>query len=133
MKTSKDRGIAMVSLPEIKNISFTGVEDESEISWLDRFSKFTSHVSIVGLVYTNDKSSSFPSRILWSILILFGLCFMIYQIQDRFTAYLKYETTTTIKDRYNPHLQFPAVTICNENRMKKSAVEKKGRYGFNKL
>ncbi|CAD5124089.1 DgyrCDS12392 [Dimorphilus gyrociliatus] len=123
----KTKKINVMEITEAKDTD-SSIKDcrLDEISWFNRLSKFTGHVSIVGLRHTNDMKTSIYKKIIWTILILFGICFMTFQIQDRLTAFFKYDTVTIIKNVNNPILKFPTVTICNENEMKKSAVERDG-------
>lgn len=73
-------------------------------------------ISIIGIKYTANNGISFIRRLLWISVILFGFGFMIFQLQDRFSYYFKYDTTSKAKFIYNKHLRFPTITICNENR-----------------
>eukprot|EP00058_Branchiostoma_floridae_P026128 XP_002611618.1 hypothetical protein BRAFLDRAFT_117145 [Branchiostoma floridae] len=63
-----------------------------------------------------------PHMALWTLIFLaaFGLC--TWQIVDRFQNYFAYRTGTEINVQLESELEFPAVTICNFNRIRASGV-----------
>ncbi|XP_035681370.1 acid-sensing ion channel 5-like isoform X3 [Branchiostoma floridae] len=63
-----------------------------------------------------------PHMALWTLIFLaaFGLC--TWQIVDRFQNYFAYRTGTEINVQLESELDFPAVTICNFNRIRASGV-----------
>jgi len=83
---------------------------------------FSEVVSIVGIRYAFIPTASRIKKAVWLILVLFGMGFMIYQINDRVLYYLEWPTTVDLRVKYNSTLRFPTVTICNENKMRKQAA-----------
>lgn len=53
-------------------------------------------------------------KIIWLILLLISTSCCIYYIIDSYSAYLDYETVTTIKKFSKDSMIFPVVSICNE-------------------
>lgn len=63
------------------------------------------------------------SRLVWLFLVLASFCLALYQIQDRIDYFLQYPTSTSVELVDSKQFRFPQVTICNENRVLKSAAE----------
>ncbi|XP_035681372.1 acid-sensing ion channel 5-like [Branchiostoma floridae] len=63
-----------------------------------------------------------PHMTMWTLVFLaaFGLC--TWQVSDRFQNYFAYRTGTEIDVQLESELNFPAVTICNFNRIRASGV-----------
>lgn len=61
---------------------------------------------------------TFVCRIFWIVLLLACLAVLVYQIVDRVTHFYSYPVTVNVKVNYNTTLDFPAVTICNQNAFK---------------
>ena len=80
-----------------------------------RFYVFAEEVSIIGVRATVDQSRSIVRRLVWALLVLFGIGLAIYQVQERIFYYLSYPTTTKVNINDQAELKFPQVTICNEN------------------
>ena len=61
-----------------------------------RMEIFAEEVSIVGLTYlfkpSNHKVGSIIRKVVWTMLLLFGTGFMVFQIYDRISYYLAYPT-----------------------------------------
>ena len=77
------------------------------------FYEFNSFAGISQIRTTDTKISKF----VWLILFVLALgltSFLVFQSLD---TYLKYDTVTTINVRSEPRIDFPSVTICNQNRI----------------
>ncbi|XP_022086791.1 acid-sensing ion channel 1C-like [Acanthaster planci] len=61
-------------------------------------------------------------RFVWVAIMLTCLCVCVWQISDRFHRFLQYKANTEISVEYTRDLDFPAVTICNFNRYRSSAL-----------
>ncbi|XP_045161050.2 amiloride-sensitive sodium channel subunit beta-like [Mercenaria mercenaria] len=84
--------------------------------------RFTERTSMHGCGYIQT-SRHLVSRLLWGFLTLLAICVLIvhlYQITDQYTNWHK---KTKVSLEFN-NLRFPAVTICNVNLIKNSAVSK---------
>lgn len=62
------------------------------------------------------------------MLVLFGIALAIYQIADRIVYYYQYPTAININVENNAVLQFPQVTICNENVIFNDSATKMGEF-----
>ncbi|ESN94082.1 hypothetical protein HELRODRAFT_180250 [Helobdella robusta] len=85
--------------------------------------KSIDEISIIGIRYSMDKNRSLTNRIMWAVLIFLAFGLAIYQIKNLVENYLKYPTSTEIDVVYSQQINFPQVTICDNNYVKKSAAE----------
>jgi len=77
--------------------------------------------------YVWDSNRKVVSRFIWLVFVLGGITLALYQIQERIVYYFTYPTSTSVDVVYVKHLRFPQVTICSENRFKKSAANQYGK------
>ncbi|KXJ29041.1 Acid-sensing ion channel 4 [Exaiptasia diaphana] len=82
---------------------------------------FGSYTTLHGFHFILD-SGSIWRRTLWVLLIIFGLGFFIAQIYINFTKLYANEFTVRKSVEVSKSLPFPAVTICNQNMMRKSQI-----------
>jgi Amiloride-sensitive sodium channel len=82
---------------------------------------FVKQISIIGLRHVIQSSSSLFRRYIWILLILSGTAFTVYQIYDRISYYRSRPTIFDVSVDYVDSMRFPTTTICNENRVTKSA------------
>ena len=91
-----------------------------------RMEMFAEEVSIVGLSYLVKPSAykvgSIIRKVIWTMLLLFGTGFMVFQIRDQISYYLTYPTVVNYRVAYNQSLRFPTVTICPEFLVSKKAL-----------
>lgn len=104
-------------LTEIWKDEETIDDEQAYVVWSIRFKEFLENVSIIGVRYIVEKGISKTRKIFWFFLVLFGLAFMCFQLQERIQYYIKSDRTTRITFNHNNELRFPTTTICNENRM----------------
>ena len=57
-------------------------------------------------------------RILWFFVILIGVTLFIYQVTDRIIVYYQRNTNVDVAVKYVPSVEFPSVTICNQNQFR---------------
>jgi len=88
---------------------------KEEIPWLKSLIVFCNNVSVVGLSYVLNPSSSAIRRSIWFLLILAGALFTACQIQDRIQYFYRHPVNIIIRQEYEERMVFPTVTICNEN------------------
>jgi len=97
-----------------------------------RIEIFAEEVSILGMSYLVKPSShqvgSIIRKIVWTMLLLFGTCFMVFQIYDCISFYLTHPTTVSYRVAYNQSLRFPTVTICSEIMASKKALSPLGNF-----
>ena len=78
------------------------------------FIKFT---SIGGFTQTRDSDNKL-SKFIWGILFLVGLALTIMGIVKLVIDFIRFDTTTNVELGHNSSgLIFPAVTVCNQNRI----------------
>src|SRR6218665_943864 len=91
-----------------------------------RMETFAQEVSMLGLSYLVKPSSynvgSIVRRVVWTMLLLFGVGFMVFQMYDRISFYKTHPTVVSYRVAYNQSLRFPTVTICSEIPISKRAV-----------
>ena len=80
---------------------------------------FINNASIVGLQYVGDSSKGWVKRLLWLLLILFGVGASSYHIADRVMYYLRYPSSVAVRVKFSDALLFPVVTICSHNMFSK--------------
>jgi len=98
-----------------------------DIQFLKSLMVFCTNVSVVGLSYVVNTSASAFRRSVWVLLVLFGVAFTTYQIQDRIRYYFDYPVSVIIQEEYMEEMIFPSVTICNENRLSLSKLSSMGK------
>jgi hypothetical protein len=127
---------AMEDIKEEMNVTVTDNERVSffkilRMAMRRRMEIFAEEVSIVGLTYlfkpTNHKIGSIIRKVIWTMLLLFGTGFMVFQIYDRISFYLTYPTIVNYQVAYNRSLRFPTVSICSEAFISKKAFSSVGR------
>ncbi|XP_062590935.1 acid-sensing ion channel 5-like, partial [Saccostrea cucullata] len=66
--------------------------------------------------------------LLWTVLMLFCITLMSYQIIDRIMYLHSNPVNVNVKINYNQSLTFPAVTICNQNAFKATTAAERNWY-----
>src|SRR6218665_1867858 len=131
------------SLEEIREVMNITIADNERVSFFRiaqmatrrRIELFAEEVSIVGLSYlvkpSSNKAGSIIRKIMWTLLLLFGTAFMVFQIYDRTSYYMSYPTIVNYQVAYNRSLRFPTVTICSECAVSKISLSYFGEYNIN--
>ncbi|XP_022106897.1 degenerin mec-10-like [Acanthaster planci] len=78
------------------------------------------------------RSKSFLSKAAWTLLFFAGVTALTIQVISLVTTYLKFEYTVSLDVRFDRSLNFPAVTVCNINPVRKSKLERASD-GFREL
>ena len=82
---------------------------------------FGSYTTLHGFHFIFD-SGSLIRRIIWVTLILLGICFLFFQFRDNYRK-LNSNQSIISKDIEHPEkLLYPAITLCNQNMMRKSRI-----------
>lgn len=82
---------------------------------------FGSYTTLHGFHFVFD-SGSMIRRIIWVTLILLGICFLFFQFRDNYRK-LRSNRSVIGKDlEHSQKMLFPAITICNQNMMRKSKI-----------
>jgi len=98
-----------------------------KIQWLESLMVFCANVSVVGLRYVVNTSTSPYRRSIWFLLILGGAAFTVYQLHDRIRRFVSYPVNVVIRVEHAQEMRFPTVTICNENRASLSKISAMGK------
>jgi|SRR6218665_1220534 len=122
-----------VDVEIIKNKMDITIADKERLSFFkivrmamrNRIEIFAQEVSILGLAYLVKPSyyrvGTIIRKVVWTLLLLFGVGFMVFQMYDRISYYLTYPTVVSYRVAYNQSLRFPTVTICTEILVSKKA------------
>ena len=62
-------------------------------------------------------------RIIWAVFLLLGMAWFSFQSSKLVTKYYSYPVTTKVTQVYEDEPEFPAITICNFNMFRSSAVQ----------
>ncbi|XP_067943165.1 acid-sensing ion channel 1-like [Watersipora subatra] len=89
-----------------------------EISW----QSFTQEVSMHGIRYVSQKTASASNRVTWLFAIVVMLAYATGASYDLFSALIRKETTTKLKNTRVEMLRFPSVVFCDHRGYEKKAV-----------
>ncbi|XP_071161146.1 degenerin-like protein del-10 [Mytilus edulis] len=101
---------------------------EKIIKKIKYLKEFGNQTSFHGFRYVSEHSQLTIRRLLWFLLILACFGGLLFQIVDRVAYYYGWPVTVNVVVNYNNTLQFPAVTICNQNAFKASLAAENGWY-----
>ncbi|XP_063955787.1 degenerin mec-10-like [Lytechinus pictus] len=74
----------------------------------------------------NIQRASHPTiKLAWTVIFLAGTGVMTWQVVALFQAYFAWNYTVNLEVKFNRTQDFPAITICNTNPMRKSGLETK--------
>ncbi|KAL9964423.1 hypothetical protein ACROYT_G028064 [Oculina patagonica] len=90
-----------------------------------RWSIFVGASTLHGLHYVFT-SRTLVRRILWALLLVSSMAWFSFQSSKLLRKYFSYPVTTKVSLEYEDTPDFPAVTICNFNRFKRSVIMEKG-------
>ena len=92
--------------------------DEIAELWRDFLSNSTLH----GLHIALGANTRPCRRFVWCFSILACTCFMLFQLVRSCETFLEYRVVYETRDEYQESLPFPAVSICNNNMMRRSRI-----------
>jgi len=78
--------------------------------------------SVHGLPRSTKDENPMWLKVFWAAIFLGGFGAFIYFFQAQINTYLSYPSTTSTSYSYAPNVGFPAVTVCNLNPVKQSAL-----------
>ncbi|XP_076348141.1 bile acid-sensitive ion channel-like [Tachypleus tridentatus] len=82
------------------------------------------HQSQMALVSQFVSLKSIPRKLIKSVFFLACLIGFTYQTSSFLVLYFRYPSTMNVEVEFAERLHFPAITICNNNRLRKSSIEK---------
>jgi hypothetical protein len=75
-----------------------------------------------------DDNKSWAAKLMWMLLIIFGTGLAAYQVHNRIAYYVQTPTAANIDIKNHAEINFPQVTLCNENTMSRSVATYLGQY-----
>jgi len=88
---------------------------------------YSEECTVIGVRPAMDPERRGCIRLIWACMVLAGVGLALYQIQDRINYYAGFPTATQVSIQQAKQTRFPQVTICNENRMRKSVAHDLGK------
>ena len=64
-------------------------------------------------LFTKAHSANF--RLFWLVVVISAMMMFLAQVGQRSNDYFLHKSTVDVKRRYVPEIDFPSVTICNQN------------------
>lgn len=77
---------------------------------------YINFTTLGGLTQTRDSDNN-ASRICWIVVFLLGLFMTAFSLKSTLCRYLDHPTTWDLSVTLNQSLEFPAVTVCNANKI----------------
>ncbi|XP_055884551.1 amiloride-sensitive sodium channel subunit alpha-like [Biomphalaria glabrata] len=79
-------------------------------------------ISLIGVAQAAKTENSSYVKVLWGFLTVIAIAVLLFHLSFLFAKYRKYSKHADINIGFS-HLDFPAVTVCNVNIMRKSMVK----------
>lgn len=96
-----------------------GIEKECDLTMKQRFDIFISETSFTALTKI-FKAQNIVKSIIWLVLTIAMMSWLSIQCYWLFDKYFSYPYEVKIEIESVPRMEFPSVTICNRNPVKKS-------------
>ncbi|XP_061076367.1 acid-sensing ion channel 1B isoform X1 [Conger conger] len=98
-------------------------EEEDAGGGVPDLATFASGCSLHGANHVFVEGSRFSVRQgLWAVVFLFALSMFLFQVADRVMFYLQYGHVTLLDERVATQMDFPAITFCNYNTIRRSQL-----------
>ncbi|KAL4221396.1 hypothetical protein ACF0H5_019654 [Mactra antiquata] len=94
----------------------------------DLVNDFAEHTTLHGLRHIVLSDSYLIIRIFWLLLTILCTSLLVLQVIDRVQYFQASPVAVNFKINYNQSLQFPAITICNQNAFRATAASDEGLY-----
>ena len=95
---------------------------ESEL-W-DNFQKLCISTSMhrVGRIFIDRQQRFYksPRRIVWCLAVFLCIGLSMYEVSSAVADFIRFPVNTVVQLNYPPDMMFPAVTICNNNQIRRS-------------
>ena len=82
---------------------------------------FGSYTTLHGLHFLFDSNAT-VRRLLWSALMIVCIVFLVLNLKENYSKLLRYDSLVTKDVEHSKSLLFPAVSICNQNMIRKSKI-----------
>ncbi|KAM4687731.1 acid-sensing ion channel 1C-like isoform 2-T2 [Discoglossus pictus] len=97
-------------------------QEEEENPKASDLTVFASNSTLHGISHVFLPGGVTPRRVFWACAFLASLSFFLFQVADRIIYYAEYHHVTTLDEMESTFMDFPAITICNYNNFRKSAL-----------
>ncbi|XP_070543786.1 amiloride-sensitive sodium channel subunit gamma-2-like [Ptychodera flava] len=97
-------------------------KDTDERSFRQLFVELVQNSSAHGIPNAGRAKTKFRT-VVWSIIFVIGVAGFLFQFSELFIRFIDFPVTTNVDVTSNRSLVFPAVTICNQNPVRVSALE----------
>lgn len=87
------------------------------------FAEFLDSTTIHGVRFLNS-TNSVARRLIWLLFVLAGFVFFSTQLYESLQRFFDYKVNTVVHMSNDAITKFPAITICNQNALRKSLIEK---------
>lgn len=109
--------------PEVAATPFP--KEKQSASAQEKWNGFVESSTLHGLQHVFG-SRSLARRVIWALFLLLGIGWFSLQTQKLLTKYFSYPVTTKVTLVYEENPEFPAVSICNFNMFRRTAVKEAG-------
>uniref|UniRef100_A0A8D0H920 Acid-sensing ion channel 3 n=1 Tax=Sphenodon punctatus TaxID=8508 RepID=A0A8D0H920_SPHPU len=99
-----------------------GEEEEEAAPEASDLTAFARSCTLHGIGHVFLPGPLTPRRAAWASAVLLSLGIFLYQVDERVRYYGEYHHVTTLDEEETMLLVFPAITLCNYNRIRRSAV-----------
>ena len=72
--------------------------------------------SLAGIAQIRADNCKF-AKCVWLLIFIIGFCLTAYQVISALQTFAQYNTETSISLRNKVKIDFPSVTVCNQNRV----------------
>ncbi|XP_046369463.2 acid-sensing ion channel 1A-like [Haliotis rufescens] len=80
------------------------------------------NIGISGFKYLLGPDATTARRLTWLLVIIAAVCWMVWNIHGRLVYYLTYPTSLDTQIHYQDAVEFPKITICNQNTFRSTQV-----------
>jgi hypothetical protein len=95
-------------------------DSNGKMGFWHRIVEYTQSSTLHGISYISNPSKSTPRRSLWLLVFLACVGTQTYFASRAVKRYLNFPTTSTTEYLYVDSLEFPSISICNANPLRKS-------------
>lgn len=81
-----------------------------------KWTEFTNETTFHGIKNIFDPNHSLKRKLFWTIVVAGILCLFLFQVIARGIDFGRKESSVNFEVLYSKKLDFPSVTICNQNR-----------------
>ena len=82
----------------------------------------TEDSDIHGLKHITRRKGGILRKLIWLLIFLTATGYFLYQTRNAFKNYFAFHHITKVDIEYVPEVEFPAVTVCNFNKYRESAL-----------